>query len=54
MTNTAAHECAFCGEDRPVRLLDYDGYAPDELICEDCFSHELASWDDLPEVKETA
>ena len=37
--------CDFCGENVPVRLVDNDGYAPDELICEECFSHELAGWD---------
>lgn len=40
--------CDFCGEEVPVRLIDHDGYIPDELICEECFSHELMGWDDLP------
>lgn len=40
--------CDFCGESKPVRVLDRMGYAPDELICEDCFSHDEAYWDCLP------
>ena len=43
--------CCFCGEEVPVRLIDNDGYAPDALVCEECFSHELVGWDDLPEAK---
>jgi hypothetical protein len=40
--------CSYCGEHAPVRVIDNDGYAPNELVCEDCFSHDLATWDDLP------
>jgi len=43
--------CSVCGEEKPVRVLDYDGYAPNELICEDCFSHDVAYWDCLSEPK---
>lgn len=39
--------CAYCGEDKPVRVLDYDGYAPNEVICAECFSHGEMCWDDL-------
>lgn len=41
-------ECSFCGEFSPVRLIDKDGRAPDDLVCKACFSHEMAGWDDLP------
>lgn len=40
--------CDYCDEEAPVRLIDNDGYVPDELICEACFYHDVASWDDLP------
>ena len=43
--------CDYCGELVPVRVIDNDGYAPNELVCEDCFTHDLAGWDDLPEPK---
>lgn len=43
--------CSVCGEHNPVRVLDYDGYLPNELICEDCFSHDVMCWDDLPDAK---
>ena len=39
--------CEYC--DSPnVRIIDNDGYAPNELICEEHFSHDEISWDDLP------
>lgn len=53
-TKNKTCECSFCGEHSPVRLLDRYGYAPDEFICEECFSDDYVSWDDLPEVKEEA
>ncbi len=43
--------CSYCGEAVPVRVLDNDGYAPNELICNDCFTHEVMCWNDLPEAK---
>lgn len=43
------HCCSSCGEVVPVRTLDYDGYMPNELICEGCFRHEVMCWDDLPQ-----
>ena len=43
--------CSFCGEEVPVRVIDNDGYIPDELICEECFTHDLMCWDDLPAAK---
>lgn len=47
----ALGHCGYCGEYGPVRLLDHDGYAPNEVICEDCFLHDEMCWDDLPEPK---
>ena len=43
--------CSFCGEEVPVRVIDNDGNAPNELICEECCPHELMCWDYLPEAK---
>ena len=43
--------CTYCGETEPVRVIDNDGYAPNELICEDCFSHDVMCWGDLPAPK---
>ena len=43
--------CTYCGEHNPVQVIDNDGYSPNELICEECFSHELMTWDDLPEAR---
>ena len=40
--------CSFCGEYVPVRVIDNDGYAPNELICEGCFADDEAYWDCLP------
>ncbi len=43
--------CDTCGELVPVRVIDNQGYEPDELVCEECFSHDVATWDDLPEIE---
>lgn len=43
----ASRGCGYCGA-RSVRVIDNDGYVPNELVCDDCFTHEVVCWDDLP------
>lgn len=48
-------QCCYCGAiQAEFRVLDYDGYRPSELTCEDCFTggDEGPCFDDLPTIEE--
>ena len=48
-------ECHYCGDNKSeLRVLEYDGYIPDELTCEECFSgaDDGPYFDDLPLIDE--
>jgi len=47
--------CDFCGEDRELRVLDRDGYAPDGHTCRECWDAGepdtgQPDFDDLPKL----
>ncbi len=46
--------CAYCDQDDPakLRVIDCDGYIPDDYICAECFTgtDDGPCWDDLPEL----
>ena len=44
--------CDRCGEAKPLRVLDYDGWAKAEHVCEACYTSGLEDgpdWTDFPE-----
>jgi hypothetical protein len=42
-------ECWLCGEsDCELRVLSDGRYVAPEYVCEECFSSEIISFDDLP------
>ncbi len=47
-------ECDFCGDTvSELAILDYDGWAPDQLTCEECFvSDDGPDFSDLPSLKD--
>ena len=38
MTRPTSIECYACGATDDLRIVDHDGYVPDDLVCADCWN----------------